>query len=272
MKSTLTKSSFILFLLMGLLTSCESNSKKWYYASGGYGNGTGELNTVDQFISKFGEPVKINSMELYLSENVTHKDMFNPEFISNEEITKMYKEYIYINSWGKGSIREPFMNPKLSSRKRYKIENEIESRKTKFAKTKTTEYLETNEKRLKREKELDFQFSSFKYVGFTSPELPEYFYEYQFDLGKSTYGKEYGNDNPDLPSNTKIVLTGNLYLDSEYKIISTGDGITYSLSLCDCLTKSEFSNVGACEVKFYDRYGTISPSIEQIEKDYSDCK
>ena len=272
------KLRLLLFLIIGIFMSCESNSKKWYYASGGYGNGTGELETVDQFISEFGEPVKINSMELFLSENVTHRDMFNPEYISNEEITKMHKEYVYINSWGKGSIREPFMNPKLSSRKRYKIENEIESRKTKFAKIKTTEYLETNENRLKREKELGFKFSSFRYVGFTSPELPnmggtEYFYEYQFDLGKSTYGKEYpDDDNPDLPPNTKIILTGNLYLDSEFNIVSTSDGMTYSLSLCDCLTKSEFSNVGACEIKFYDRYGTISPSSEQMEKDYFDCK
>ena len=148
----------------------------------------------------------------------------------------------------------------------------------KFAKIKTTAYLETNENRLKREKELGFKFSSFRYVGFTSPELPnmggtEYFYEYQFDLGKSTYGKEYpDDDNPDLPPNTKIILTGNLYLDSEFNIVSTSDGMTYSLSLCDCLTKSEFSNVGACEIKFYDRYGTISPSSEQMEKDYFDCK
>ena len=50
-------------------------------------------------------------------------------------------------------------------------------------------------------------------------------------------------------------------LESDYNTLSNLDEI-----------QSEFSNVGACEIKFYDRYGTISPSSEQMEKDYFDCK
>ena len=61
MKSTLIKSSFILFLLMGFLTSCESKDEKMKNLF------IDDSATLDDYIDELGDPLEIvNSYEVYL--------------------------------------------------------------------------------------------------------------------------------------------------------------------------------------------------------------
>lgn len=48
-------------------------------------------------------------------------------------------------------------------------------------------------------------------------------------------------------------------------------------SLCDCLTKSEYAQVGdskykQCQEVFNQRYGTRNPSADRMKNDYYSCK
>lgn len=46
-------------------------------------------------------------------------------------------------------------------------------------------------------------------------------------------------------------------------------------SLCDCLTKSEYSSgskLESCKVVYQKNYGTRNPSTSQMRSDYYNCK
>lgn len=120
---------------------------------------------------------------------------------------------------------------------------------------------------------------------------PGHYYKYIFDMGKSTYG-DVSSDNY-LPTDHPIQLRSWIYLDSlknridredldrsdkedmkmsVFNEASSDNDYTYTLTLCDCLTKSEFSNVDACKDKFFYKYGTRTPSNKKMEYDYYNCK
>jgi hypothetical protein len=241
---------------MGFLTSCDSKSETWSDVTGVIGRVDKNFKTLDQFINEFGEPTEIvNSMEDFINKSNNYNDWFNPEHVSNEEISKMYKEYKFLFNFRTNKIQ-------------YKKDNFRSNQKNTF-------YSETNRNRLDREKELGFKFSSMgPEVGYTfiSPKLINYYYKYYFDLGNSTYGDYMGYDDGDLPPDTDIQIMGSLDLDSNKEIVSNNQFYRYaSISLCDCLTKSELSDAGECKDKFLQTYGTEEPSVDQMRRDYYNC-
>ena len=162
MKSTLIKSSFILFLLMGFLTSCESKDEKMKNLF------IDDSATLDDYIDELGDPLEIvNSYEDYMNEENEYTDWFNPEIISYEQIVERYikwSDYItyrYIYSGG-SLIKRPWINKsseefgtlgqgdEKNKQKEISINNAI--RKTIKIDWKLTTYKETNKDRLNREK------------------------------------------------------------------------------------------------------------------------
>ena len=76
--------------------------------------------------------------------------------------------------------------------------------------------------------------------------------------------------------NIKIIIVSNVVLIFIGIILIQSRESTQP-SLCDCLTKSEYAQIGdskykQCEEVFLNKYGTKEPSNNKMRSDYYRCK
>jgi hypothetical protein len=292
------KITFPLFFILITFYSCENLDQKWTKLKLGYGSTPVGFETVDKIVNEFGDPsITRNLYNEFLNQEVEHYDWFNPENGTIDQFKKIHKEFNDIapkkRYWSRSALDG------LSRNERAKIIRPISNyiwglNKKMLSKinSKIKPYKETNKNRLEREKELGFKFDSFYmdvdssvyvYIKFESPSFKKYqkketqldnppnvYYKYVFDLGEYDYYDVYEDNR--MPKGTKVQRLGIVYTDSLKKVVSTGSIGKYGLTLCDCLTKPEYSNVRNCKDKLSSRYGKKNPTSEDMREDYYNCK
>ena len=238
----------------------------------------GVFKTIEEYIDEFGEPEKYDLVEIWMNEEVSRSDVYNPKK-SLDEIISLNIKYNYYNKkyydqteytvkgsrfYGKPKESQDFWSGKMKEL----IEPEV------------TRYSELNRDRYNRQMELEKNFlfnqTDIDLLGRNNSydddgDYPKIKYEYIFDLGESKYGKHF--DDGDQPSNKKIHWFGIVKVDFENSIGFVTTYFEYDkITICQCLTDTEYSNSKSCKEKFWRRYGTNDPSTEQMEEDYYNCK
>ena len=254
------KITLLIILTIILLVGCKDKSRVFMEKSS-------EFKTLEEYVEKFGEPYeKIDLVEEWMNTEVQRQDIYNPEKTIDEIIKINEKQNFYKEKYYKSKIKER----EIWSKKRMDLWESERSW-----------YTEINRDRFSRQLEfekngLDIDLIGKYSINKTVDDYPNSYYRYIWKLNKSKYGKNF--DDSDLPSDTKIQFFGYIETDDNDSIVGTlYNGIdtyfTYpKVTLCQCLTDSEYSNSKLCKEKFWERYKTDDPSSEQMEEDYYNCK
>ena len=279
------------FITISLTIGCKDISREFVEKS--Y-----DFETLKEYTDEYGEPDIVVNNEDYKDGNDELLN-FNDRFPTNlkiEEIVSMLYRWNYLSeiTWVKtgGKYRGTFSNTKYvnsdewlwleknypktsyqeSSRNRIKRQNMINEL--------FTEKLFWNQSYLMNDDCIrdgscvpnKTKYSKTGIVLYEIPSEPFSKYEYIWNLGESTYGKHF--DDNDIPSETKIEWFGRVTIGWENDNIRKPDTyFTYQkVTLCQCLTDPKYSNTKPCKEKFWNRYKTDDPSIEQMEIDYYNCK
>lgn len=246
----------LLILTIILLVGCKDKSRVFIEKS--Y-----EFKTLEEYVEEFGEPYeKIDLVEEWMNTEVQRQDMYNPEKTIDEIIKINEKQNLYNEKFYKVKIKER----DIWSKKSMDLWESERSR-----------YTEINRDRFNRQLEFEKNGVDIDLIGKysdnkTVDDYPNSYYRYIWKLNKSKFGKHF--DNGGLPSDTKIQFFG--YIETDVNDSIVGRGETYfthtKVTLCQCLTDSEYSNSKLCKEKFWERYKTDDPSSEQMEEDYYNCK